>query len=90
VKVGFQLHGRVQGVGLRYYLCDRARELDLAGWVRNEPDGTVTGEAGGDFSRLEALREILERGPGGARVTRLDWWPVDEGTSLPSPFAIRR
>jgi acylphosphatase len=90
VKVGFQLHGRVQGVGLRYFLCDRARELDLAGWVRNEPDGTVTGEAGGDFSRLEALREILERGPGGARVTRLDWWPVDEGASLPSPFAIRR
>lgn len=90
MKAGFQVHGRVQGVGFRYFVRERAQELELAGWVRNEPDGTVTGEAGGDFSRLEALREILERGPAGAHIARVDWWPVDEGASLPSPFAIRR
>jgi acylphosphatase len=88
VIAGFHVHGRVQGIGYRYFVRRQAQALDLAGWVRNEADGTVTGEAGGDFSRLEAFREMLEQAPG-ARVTRLDWWPLEEGKTLPSPFAIR-
>jgi acylphosphatase len=88
VNAGFHVHGRVQGIGFRYFVRREAQALELAGWVRNEPDGTVTGEAGGDFSRLEAFRELLEQAPG-ARITRLDWWPLEDGKALPSPFAIR-
>jgi acylphosphatase len=90
VKAVFHVHGRVQGVGFRWFAVDRARALDLAGWVRNEPDGTVSGEAAGDFSRLEALREILERGPSSARVSRLDWSLADGEPPLPRPFEVRR
>jgi acylphosphatase len=89
MRASFHVHGRVQGVGFRYFVRQEAQALELSGWVRNEADGTVRGEAAGDFSRLEAFREILERGPSGARITRLDWWPGDEGQSLPFPFAIR-
>jgi acylphosphatase len=88
VKVAFLVHGRVQGIGFRYFVREQAQALELAGWVRNEFDGTVSGEAGGDCSGLEAFRDILERGPSGARITRLDWLPVDEGKSLPFPFTI--
>jgi len=84
----FHVHGRVQGIGFRYSVRQEAQSLALSGWVRNEPDGTVRGEAGGDFSRLEAFREILERGSTGSRITRLDWWPGDGGKSLPFPFEI--
>jgi acylphosphatase len=90
VKAGFHAHGRVQGVGFRWYVAQEAQALELGGWVRNEPDGTVSGEAEGDFSRLEGFRERLEGGPSFARVTRLDWWVVDDGQSLPHPFEIRR
>jgi len=38
---------------------------------------------------LEVFRELLEEGPSGAWISRLDWWPLDEGKSLPFPFAIR-
>lgn len=89
MKAGFQAHGRVQGVGFRYFVRQRAQALDLDGWVRNEPDGSVSGEAGGDARALADFREVLEQGPAGARISRLDWWPLDEGKSLPSPFAIR-
>jgi acylphosphatase len=88
VKAGFKAHGRVQGVGFRYFVLEAARALGLAGWVRNESDGTVSGEAGGDFSRLEAFRERLQQGSARARITRLDWWTADGGESLPAPFAV--
>jgi acylphosphatase len=90
VKAGFRVHGRVQGVGFRWHVLDEAQGLGLAGWVRNEPDGTVSGEAAGDLSRLEALKDFLERGPGAARVSSLDWWVLEGGQSLPLPFEIQR
>jgi len=89
MKVSFQVYGMVQGVGFRYFVRRQAQELDLAGWVRNEFDGTVSGEAQGDAAALEAFRDLLERGPSGAHITRLDWLPVEEGAALPVPFAIR-
>ena len=89
MKAVFQAHGRVQGVGFRYHVRQEAQALGLAGWVRNDCDGTVSGEAAGDLSRLEAFRERLEGGASWARISRLDWWPADGGESLPFPFTIR-
>jgi acylphosphatase len=90
MRMGFRVHGRVQGVGYRYFVRDQARELGIAGWVRNEYDGTVTGEADGAVQPLEAFRRELGRGPSMAYVTRLDWDPMDEGQSLPLPFEVRQ
>lgn len=90
MRMAFQVHGRVQGVGFRYFVLDQAEELGLAGWVRNEYDGTVTGEASGDPGMMESFRRELERGPAMAYVTRLDWTPLSEGQSLPFPFEVRR
>ena len=90
MKAAFHAHGRVQGVGYRWHVLQEAQALDLAGWVRNDPDGTVSGEAGGDYSRLEALKERLERGSSFAKVARLEWWVSEGGEALPRPFEIRR
>lgn len=61
----------VQGVGYRAGCHRRARELDLAGWVRNRQDGSVELEAEGPPSRLEALERWCRRGPAAARVSEL-------------------
>jgi acylphosphatase len=58
--------------------------------VRNEPDGTVSGEAEGPETALEAFRIRLARGPAFATVERLDWEGLDMRSSLPFPFDLRR
>jgi acylphosphatase len=63
--------GTVQGVGYRAACHRRARELDLSGWVRNRPDGSVELEAEGAPAGLEALERWCRRGPAAARVREL-------------------
>ena len=72
------VRGRVQGVGFRYFVIRHAMRLDLMGWVANEPDGSVRCVAEGSRTDLEALLEVLERGPAGAIVERVDtsWEPA--------------
>ena len=66
------VRGDVQGVGFRYFLQRKARELDLRGWVRNNDDGSVELVAEGPRDRLEELRRAAEHGPRMARVDRVD------------------
>ena len=53
------VRGTVQGVGFRRYVRKWARALDLDGWVRNEPDGTVRLVAEGDPAALDRLARLL-------------------------------
>ena len=55
--------GRVQGVGFRRYVRTWARKLDLVGWVRNEPDGTVRLVAEGGAASLDRLVRLMWGGP---------------------------
>lgn len=75
----FQLHaiisGRVQGVGFRYYVLEKAQNLGLAGWVRNLWDGQVEVTAEGAKADLDVFLSALRRGPSSARVmsTNEEW-----------------
>jgi len=66
------VRGLVQGVGFRHHTKVRARELGIAGWVRNLPDGTVEVWAEGEASVLDQLDSWLRSGPAGARVEALE------------------
>ena len=66
------IRGRVQGVGFRYFTQRQAGELNLTGWVRNNPDGSVELLAKGEASALERLLQRLEAGPIGSRVDKID------------------
>lgn len=60
--------GRVQGVSFRYYTQERASELGVNGWVRNEPDGSVALHAEGEPEAVDALVEWCRTGPTTAMV----------------------
>jgi len=52
--------GRVQGVGFRFTAIDVARDLDVAGWVRNLHDGRVEVVAEAPESVLTGFLSRLE------------------------------
>ena len=67
--------GRVHGVFFRAFVESRALELNLTGYVRNMPGGTVEVVAEGERQQLEKLVESLGKGPPPARVEKVtaDW-----------------
>lgn len=62
------IRGRVQGVGFRWFVEREAQILGIAGWVRNNADGSVEVLAQGARDQLFALGSRLREGPRAARV----------------------
>ena len=68
----FIVRGRVQGVGFRWFVEREAHILGIAGWVRNNADGSVEVLAQGTRDQLSGLRSRLREGPRAARVENVD------------------
>jgi acylphosphatase len=68
----YVIHGRVQGVGFRYFTQAAAVREGVAGWVRNTPDGSVEVSAEGDAEPLTRFEQRIRQGPPGARVDRVE------------------
>jgi acylphosphatase len=87
-RVHLIVRGRVQGVGFRFFVRDRARQLALTGWVRNRADGGVEIVAEGEHEQLQQLVASSNHGPTGARVrdVTVEW---QEASGEFSNFTIR-
>jgi len=71
-RIDALVRGRVQSVGFRYFVRTAARRLDVTGWIRNEPDGTVRVVAEGQSDKLRHLLHALHTGPSLASVKSVD------------------
>ena len=74
----FVVQGRVQGVGYRYFVLRHAEELGLAGYARNQTDGTVEVIAEGEAAALKKLEERLNEGPSFAHVSGVERQAIAE------------
>ena len=63
VNIFCKIHGRVQGVGFRSWLKNRATKYSLSGWVRNCDDRTVECEISGEEQIIRGLLEDCKKGP---------------------------
>ena len=74
--INLKIYGRVQGVSFRYYTFQKACELGVNGFVRNEPDGSVYAEAEGSDDQLGEFVSWCHHGPMLARVSHVE---IEEG-----------
>jgi acylphosphatase len=68
----YEISGRVQGVGFRFFVERWANQLGVCGYVKNRWDGSVEVYAIGEAEALEELKLRLTEGPRSARVSSLE------------------
>ncbi len=68
----YLVHGRVQGVGYRYFVEHTATQLGLTGYAKNLDDGSVEVYAAGSPDSLAELSGYLWKGPRWSDVRGVD------------------
>jgi acylphosphatase len=66
------IHGYVQGVFFRDSTRRLAERHGVAGWARNNWDGTVEAVFEGEAEAVERLLAFVREGPRGAEVSRVE------------------
>ncbi len=76
-----EIHGRVQGVGFRYFTQREAQRHGLVGWVRNRRTGEVQVVAEGSEDDLKEFLARVRKGPPMAYVdhVNVDWEQAKDG-----------
>ena len=68
--LNIKIYGRVQGVFFRHSAKQKAKELGIKGFVRNEPDDAVYIEAEGEEENLKQFSDWCRQGPASAQVKK--------------------
>ena len=72
VHWNIRVKGKVQGVAFRAYARDKAKQLNITGYARNMPDGSVLLETEGSVDDLSDFYNWCKKGPMWARVDHID------------------
>jgi len=83
----FVIRGRVQGVGYRAFAIRCAKEIGVAGWVKNLADGSVEAKAVGSIEQLDDFEGRLRQGPTWSDVRAVDVTEI--GPFKASGFRLR-
>jgi acylphosphatase len=80
------ISGRVQGVGFRHWMVEKAQALGVSGWVRNRLDGSVEALVAGETAAVEEFLRLCRRGPRMAEVVSIE----EEMADPPEQFGFRQ
>ncbi|CDQ39870.1 MULTISPECIES: acylphosphatase [Virgibacillus] len=85
MNVHAKISGKVQGVGFRFSAKQKADEIGITGWIRNNPDGTVELEAQGENKQLDQFLKDLSKGLNPAiKVQEVDQSKFESSTNFNS------
>jgi len=80
VEAHVLISGKVQGVWFRANTKEKARQLNIKGWVRNLPDGRVEAVFQGEKEMVEEMIKWCYKGPPLAEVedVEVEWKEPEE------------
>jgi acylphosphatase len=78
-----KIHGKVQGVGYRFFATRVARRLGLKGWIQNNRDGVVEALVEGEKDSIDDWINELKEGPRYAEVSKIDQETKEFSGKLP-------
>lgn len=71
IQYEIKISGRVQGVGFRYFVYQKAKEFGIKGWVKNSVDGGVLVMVQCDTTEIDIFIDYLRIGPTRSRVDKI-------------------
>lgn len=72
MRIRAKVFGRVQGVFFRANTKEKAKDLELDGWIKNKEDGSVEMVVEGDESNIYNLIDWCKSNPGIAQVNKVE------------------
>ena len=78
VSIHFIVEGRVQMVGFRYFLKQKAISLNIKGYVKNTIQGKVEGVIQGSVENISRMQEFIKKGPATAHIVNYSFKEVPE------------
>jgi acylphosphatase len=87
-RVHVLIKGKVQGVGFRASTRRRAKNLELAGWVKNLDSGEVEAVFEGSKESINEMLDWCKKGPSLAKV--VDVKVEDEEPEVLESFEVKR
>lgn len=79
--VNVHFKGTVQRVGFRYFVQQHARALRVSGWIKNNPDATVSARFEGSREHIAELLSFCTKGPRLSRVSGIYFEEIEEDVS---------
>lgn len=67
-----RIHGKVHGVGFRFFATRVARRMALKGSIQNMRDGTVEAQVEGEAKSIDEWIEEIREGPRYAEITSIE------------------
>lgn len=89
-KLIVKIYGKVQGIGYRWFVVEKAEKYHLSGWVKNNPDGTVECAVKGIKEDIDKFLEEIKNDHPCARVEKMEINPCPDTINLPENFIIIR
>mgnify|MGYP001174531836 CR=1 FL=1 len=71
MKKHLLIFGKVQGVGFRYWLYDKAIKKNIRGWVKNNITGEVEALLIGNHNDVNEIIKQCREGPRSSNVTHI-------------------
>lgn len=71
-RLHLKIEGTIQGVFFREKTKEKAAELELTGWIKNNADGSVEAVFEGDSENLKKMLAFCREGPPDAVVDTIE------------------
>lgn len=84
-----KIHGKVQGVGYRWFVVEKATKYNLSGWVKNEPDGTVSCAVEGLKEDIDKFIVEIKNDHPCAKIAKIEICDLPKDFQIKEGFTIR-
>jgi acylphosphatase len=88
ISVRIIIEGKVQKVGLRNWIKNKAVKFKVYGWVRNRMNDTVEALFYGPEESVNEMIKLCHQGPSFAHIKRVKEFPQSDTGNAPIEFII--